>query len=153
VNDRLDYAKIAPEAVEGLRTMERRVHASTLSPRLLELVKIRASQLNGCAHCIDMHTKIARSQGETEPRIDALRAWRETTLFDVRERAAFAWVEALTAIDGGVPDDLYAVVREHFDETQMGDLTCAVVAINGWNRLVIAFGRISVAGKPAAAGR
>jgi AhpD family alkylhydroperoxidase len=106
---------------------------------LLELVKIRASQINGCAFCIDMHTKDARAAGEPEQRISALNAWRETAFFSDRERAALAWTEAVTSIGGGVPDDLYAEVRQQFSEKELVDLTWAVAAINAWNRIAISF--------------
>jgi AhpD family alkylhydroperoxidase len=107
---------------------------------LLELVKTRASQLNGCAFCLDMHTKDARAGGETEQRLYALSAWRETPFFDARERAALGWTEAVTRLgDHPVPDEIYAEARQQFDERSLVDLTLAIVAINGWNRLAIAF--------------
>jgi AhpD family alkylhydroperoxidase len=109
-------------------------------PSLLELVKMRASQINGCAYCIDMHSKDARAQGETEQRLYALNAWEETPFFTDRERAALAWTEAVTLIgEGHVPDHLYNEVRQHFTEEELVDLTMAVIAINGWNRLAIGF--------------
>jgi AhpD family alkylhydroperoxidase len=110
-----------------------------LEHALLELVKIRASQINGCAFCIDMHTKDARGAGETEQRIYALNAWRETPFFTERERAALAWAEAVTRIGGGVSDDLYAQARQQFSEKELVDLTWAVAAINAWNRVAISF--------------
>jgi AhpD family alkylhydroperoxidase len=114
--------------------------AAHVEPRLSELIKIRASQMNGCAYCIDMHTKEARLAGETEQRIYALNAWRETPFFSERERAALAWTEAVTRVgDTHVPDDVYARVREQFDEAGLLALTFAVVVINSWNRLSIAF--------------
>ena len=106
---------------------------------LLELVKIRASQINGCAYCIDMHTKDARAAGETEQRIYALNAWRETPFFTDRERAALAWTEAVTRIGEGGGDALFAEVREWFSEKELTDLTWAVAAINAWNRVAIGF--------------
>ena len=107
---------------------------------LFELVKIRASQINGCAYCIDMHTKDARLAGETEQRIYALNAWRETPFYSDRERAALEWAEAVTRIaDTHVPDEVYERVREHFDESEIVALTFALVAINGWNRLAVSF--------------
>ena len=114
--------------------------AQLMDPKLFELVKLRASQLNGCAYCIDMHTKDARAAGEEEQRLYALSAWRETPFYTPRERAALAWTEALTLIpENPVPDELYREVREHFGEAELVNLTVAVVAINGWNRLAIAF--------------
>ena len=114
--------------------------ASKLEPALFELVKIRASQLNGCAYCIDMHTKDARRAGETEQRIYALNAWRETPFFSDRERAALEWTEALTRLaDSRVSDELFERVRRQFDEAELVALTFAVIVINGWNRLSISF--------------
>ena len=114
--------------------------ATTLDQSLRELIKIRASQMNGCAYCIDMHTKDARLAGETEQRIYALSAWRETPFYTDRERAALEWTEAVTRIgDGHAPDDLYERVREHFDEAELVALTFAVVVINSWNRLAVSF--------------
>jgi AhpD family alkylhydroperoxidase len=125
------------KAMYGLETP---LQNSGLEPKLRELVKIRASQLNGCAFCIDMHTKDARAHGETEQRIYALSAWRETPFFTDRERAALEWAEHLTLIAGrDVPDDLYARVRGQFSEAETAQLTLAVVQINGWNRLVKTF--------------
>jgi AhpD family alkylhydroperoxidase len=107
---------------------------------MLELVKLRTSQLNGCAYCIDMHTKDARALGETEQRIYALNAWRETPFFNDRERAALEWTEAVTRVaDTHVPDEIYERVRQHFSEAELVALTFALVAINGWNRLAISF--------------
>jgi AhpD family alkylhydroperoxidase len=114
--------------------------ASKLEPALFELVKIRASQLNGCAYCIDMHTKEARLAGETEQRIYALSAWRETPFFTDRERAALEWTETVTRIaDTHVPDEIYERVAKHFNEEELVALTFAVVVINSWNRLSVSF--------------
>jgi AhpD family alkylhydroperoxidase len=136
MKERLDYASVSPAGLDAMRALER------------QLVKIRASQLNGCAFCIDMHTKVARAHGETEQRIYALSAWRETPFFDERERAALAWTEALTHIGAGVPDNVYELVRRHFDEAQLVDLTYAIVAINGWNRIAIAFRKLPATYQP-----
>src|SRR5690606_10495957 len=107
---------------------------------LAELVKIRASQLNGCAYCLEMHTREARALGETEPRLHLLAAWRESPLYTERERAALAWTEAITLIaDAGAPDDVYAAARAHFSEEELVQLTLAIGVINTWNRLAIAF--------------
>ncbi len=137
---RIEYANVAPGVLAAMRGLESYTHASGLPPQLLELVKMRASQMNGCAYCIDMHSKDARANGETEQRLYALDAWRETPFFDERERAALAWTEAVTRIaDGHAPDEVYDEVRKHFSEKELVDLTLAIVAINGWNRLAIAF--------------
>ena len=137
---RIDYAHAAPGVLDAMRGLERYTHASGLEPKLLELVKMRASQMNGCAYCIDMHSKDARAAGETEQRLYALDAWRETPFFDARERAALAWTEAVTCIsDGHAGDDVFDEARKHFSEKEVVDLTLAIVAINGWNRLAIAF--------------
>jgi AhpD family alkylhydroperoxidase len=143
MKSRLDYQKIAPEAYMAMRGLEAYVRQCGLEPALLELVKIRASQLNGCAYCIDMHTKDARARGETEQRIYALSAWRETPFFTERERAALAWTEVVTlAAEGPIEDEDYEDAREQFDEKALVDLTLAIVAINGWNRLSIAFASV-----------
>src|SRR5699024_7278237 len=140
MNQRLNYQKVAPKALKGMFELEKFLANSELERSLYELVKIRASQINGCAFCIDMHTKDAREAGETEQRIYDLSAWRETPFYSERERAALEWTEALTLIsENDVPDSLYKAVSEHFDEEELVTLTMAVVAINGWNRLAISF--------------
>lgn len=140
MKERLNYSKVAPEAIKAMRELEKYVHDSGLERSLYELVKTRASQINGCAYCIDMHTKDARKAGETEQRLYALNAWRETPFYTQQERAALAWTEALTLIsENDVPDSLYESARKHFDEREMVALTMAIVAINGWNRLAIGF--------------
>ena len=126
--------------------------AARVEPRLFELIKIRASQLNGCAYCIDMHTKDARHAGETEQRIYALSAWRETPFFTDRERAALEWTEAVTRLgDAPVPDDLYDRVARQFDEAELVALTFGVIVINSWNRLSISFRPPVGSYQPAAA--
>lgn len=120
-------------------------------PGLIELVKMRASQINGCAYCLDMHSKDARAAGETEQRLYALNAWRETPFFTDRERAALAWTEAVTLVaDGHVPDQVYEETRKYFSEDEMVNLTMAIVTINSWNRLSIAFRAVPGAYQPAA---
>lgn len=120
--------------------LQQAVDSSGLEKSLIHLVKIRASQINGCAYCIDMHTKDARAEGETEQRIYALNAWRETPFFDDRERAALEWAETITLISKDqVPDAVYDSVRKHFDEKSLVALTMAAIAINAWNRLAITF--------------
>ena len=123
--------------------MVKYVRNSGLDHRLVELVDIRASQINGCAHCLDMHTRMARENGESEARLHALAVWRESPLFSPAERAALAWAEAVTLVaESRVPDDVYRAALEHFTEQELVDLTVAVVAINGWNRLAVAFRRV-----------
>jgi AhpD family alkylhydroperoxidase len=140
MKERLNYKDVSPDAIKAMRGVEKYVRESGLERSLYELVKIRASQINGCAYCIDMHTKDARIAGETEQRIYALSAWRETPFYSERERAALAWTEALTLIsENDVPDDLYETVSKQFSEKEMVDLTMAIIAINGWNRLAISF--------------
>ncbi len=137
---RIKYTELAPGGYSAMRALETYVKKSGLEASLLELTKLRASQINGCAYCIDMHTKDARSRGESEQRLYALNAWRETPFFTDRERAALAWTEAVTLVaDGHVPDDIYEQVRHQFTEKELVDLTFAIVAINGWNRLAISF--------------
>ncbi len=137
---RLDYTKAAPEGYKAMLALELYARHSGLEPSLLELVKMRASQINGCAFCLDMHSKDARAGGETEQRLYALNAWRETPFFNERERAALAWTEAVTCVsETHVPDETYESVRQHFSEKELVDLTLAIIAINGWNRLAISF--------------
>ena len=138
---RVNPAKyMASGALKALLALQQEVEKSGLEHSLIELVKIRASQMNGCAYCIDMHTKDARAAGETEQRIYALNAWRETPFFSERERAALEWAEALTRIgDTHAPDDIYARMRDQFSEEEAVALTFAIIAINGWNRLAISF--------------
>jgi AhpD family alkylhydroperoxidase len=137
---RLDYTKSSPEALKLMLQLEALVRRSGIDPKLLELMKIRASQLNGCAYCIDMHTKDARSKGETEQRIYALDAWRETPFFTENERAALAWTESLTNIQvGHAPEGVFQELRSHFSEEEIVNLTLAVTIINTWNRIAIGF--------------
>jgi AhpD family alkylhydroperoxidase len=138
--ERLNYVKAFPEGINAARNMDRVIRASGLEASLLELVKIRASQLNGCAYCIDMHTKDARAQGETEQRIYALSAWRETPFFTPRERAALAWTEALTNIQWQhAPDDVFEEAVHEFGEADLVKLSLAITQINAWNRIAIGF--------------
>ncbi len=140
MEQRLDYMKAAPQGIAALRNLQAYVDSCGLEHSLLELVKTRASQINGCAYCLDMHTKDARAEGESEQRLHVLPAWREAPFYSDRERAALAWAEALTRIASGpIEDDLYAEVRGQFSEKEIADLTLAVIAINGWNRLAIPF--------------
>ena len=137
---RINYGKTAPEGIRALGALDAHVRHSGLEAGLLDLVRVRASQLNGCAYCLDMHTKDARAGGETEQRLYTLSAWRETPFYTQQERAALAWAEAITLIsEGPVPDMLYEEARQHFDEKELVDLTLGLIAINAWNRLSIAF--------------
>jgi len=140
MDSRLDLTKyLSSDMVRAMLALSSEVEAK-MDRRLFELVKIRASQLNGCAYCIDMHTKDARAAGETEQRIYALNAWRETPFFTDRERAALEWTEAVTRVaDTHVPDDVHVRVAEHFDEAELVALTFAVIVINSWNRLSVSF--------------
>ena len=140
MESRLDFTKIAPEAYRAMAGLETYVRNSGLEPALLELVKFRTSQINGCAYCLDMHSKDARANGESEQRLYALSAWRETPFFTDRERAALEWAEAVTLIsENHVPEEVYEQVRQRFTEKELVALTTAIVAINGWNRLCISF--------------
>lgn len=136
---RIAYQDAAPGAYKAMIGLEHYVRGSGLEHSLLELIKIRASQLNRCAYCLDMHTKDARAAGESEQRLYVLSAWREAPFYTARERAALAWTEAVTELGpDGVSDQLFRSTREHFDEKELVDLTMAIIVINGWNRLAIA---------------
>lgn len=138
MKQRFNYYKQAPKAVEALRGLQAYVDSSGLEHSLIELVKLRASQINGCAYCVDMHTRDARKAGETEQRLYAVAVWREAPFFTPRERAGLAWCEALTLISHDhVPDAVYDEARQHFSEKELVDLSFAVVAINGWNRMAV----------------
>jgi AhpD family alkylhydroperoxidase len=145
---RLDYQKAAPEAVRAMYALGKYLAGCGLEANLLELVKLRASQINGCAFCLDMHTKDARAAGETEQRLYTLSAWRETPFFSERERAALAWTEAVTRISEGVSDALFEETRQQFSEKELADLTWAIVAINGWNRIAISTRAVPGSYKP-----
>ena len=137
---RLDFRKASPQADKAMMGLHMFVRNCGLDHTLLELVKLRASQLNGCAHCIDMHTKELRADGESEQRLYLLNAWEESPFYSDRERAALAWTEALTLVtEGHVPDQAYELARAQFNEQELANLTFAIVAINGANRINIAF--------------
>jgi AhpD family alkylhydroperoxidase len=138
---RIDYAKAAPGGYQAMVNLEKYVGASGLESSLLHLIKMRASQINGCAFCIDKHSKDARAHGETEQRLYGLSAWREAPYYSDRERAALAWTEALTRIADtqDVSDAVYNEATDHFSEEELAALSFAVVAINAWNRLAISF--------------
>lgn len=147
---RLDYFAAAPDAMKGMLELEKAVKNVSLEPSLVELVKIRASQINGCAYCIYMHTKAAREIGEAEERLYLLNAWRESPLYSDRERAALAWTESLTLISQThAPDEDYAAFKEHFSDKEQVELTLVVSAYNAWNRFAIGFRSTH----PAKAGR
>jgi len=137
---RMNFYQAAPEAMKAMMALENQIQSSGLEQSLMELVKTRASQINGCAFCIDMHTKDARKRGETEQRLYLLNAWRESPCYTDRERAALAWTEAVTLIsETHAPDDVYDEVRAHFSEAETVNLTMLIGAINTWNRLSISF--------------
>jgi len=137
---RIDYKKaVPPEALHALYGLERSIRNSGLETKLLELVRMRASQINGCAYCLDMHSKDARAEGETEQRLYGLSAWREAPYYTDRERAALEWTEAVTLVSRDqVPDEVYERTRRQFSESELANLTLAVISINSWNRLAIA---------------
>jgi AhpD family alkylhydroperoxidase len=136
---RIEYAKVSPAAVQALYHVETYLAKSGLPKSMVHLIKLRASQINGCAFCIDMHWKDARADGETEQRLYGLDAWRESPYYEPQERAALAWTESLTRItEGHAPDSVYAELRAHFDEKQSVDLSVAIGMINLWNRLALA---------------
>jgi len=137
---RIDYKQLAPDGYRAQAALQRFVNTSGLEHSLLELVKLRASYLNGCAYCVDMHTKDARAAGEIEQRLYAIPVWRETPFFTARERAALAWTDSVNEVGRThVPDEVFEEVRKEFTDVEIVNLTYAVIAINGWNRLAIAF--------------
>lgn len=147
---RMNYAQAAPGALQAMMELQRYTQSSGIEESLLELVKLRASQINGCAYCLDMHSKDARAAGESEQRIYVLSAWREGPFYSPRERAALAWTEAVTLVSEGIADDVYEGAREHFSERELVELTLAIIAINGWNRLAVGFGADVGSYQPAA---
>ncbi|MBA4125119.1 MAG: carboxymuconolactone decarboxylase family protein [Acidobacteria bacterium] len=137
---RIEYYKVAPEAAKIMMDLGEYLNNTGLESSLLELVKMRASQINGCGYCLDMHSKDARAAGETEQRLYCLPAWRETAFYNERERAALELTEHLTLVaERGVPDELYERVKAQFSEKELADLVFTIVGINGWNRLNVAF--------------
>lgn len=140
MEQRLDLAKTAPGVLTTMRKLTAHVHDGPIEQRLLELVMVRASQINGCAFCIAMHVREAVKAGENADRLHLLPAWREAPSFSPRERAALAWAEALTRLgEHGVPDEVYAAAVAEFGEADLAELSLAIVTINGWNRLMVAF--------------
>ena len=150
MESRFDYRKFSAEPLNALLSLEKYIAGCGLDHKFVHVLKLRASQLNGCAFCIDMHSLDARAAGETEQRLYALDAWRETPFFDERERAALAWVEAVTLVsETHVPDALYEETRKHFTDKEIVDLTYVAVAINAWNRLAISLRSVPGRYKPA----
>ncbi|HEX6965312.1 MAG TPA: carboxymuconolactone decarboxylase family protein [Gemmatimonadaceae bacterium] len=138
--ERIAYNHVAPAGIRAMLGLEQYIKQSGLDPGLLDLIRTRVSEINGCAYCIDMHTKDARARGESEQRLYELPAWRETPFYTDRERAALAWAEAVTLLPTNtIPDDLYHQTRQQFGEKELVDLTLAIIAINGWNRLAVPF--------------
>jgi AhpD family alkylhydroperoxidase len=137
---RLDYYTASPEAVKAILMLEAANFDFSLEKSLLELVKVRVSQVNGCSFCTDMHATEARKHGESERRLHALAVWRDSPFFTERERAALAWAESVTLLaETHVPDELYAALKVEFNEREMVDLTVAIATINSWNRLAVSF--------------
>ena len=148
---RIDLSKVSPEALQAVAGIQKYVRQSGLEQPLLELVRMRASQINGCAYCLDMHSKDARAAGETEQRLYALNAWRETPFYTDRERAALEWTEALTLISQThAPDEVYEIARKQFSEREIVDLTLAVAEINTWNRIAISLRAVPGSYQPVA---
>ncbi|AFI69518.1 transposase [Burkholderia pseudomallei] len=140
---RLDYRKANPHALNAMLALEERIAQSGLEPTLIELVRLRASQINGCAYCVDMHTRDAHKHGETERRLATVVVWREAPFFTDRERAALEWTEAVTLVaHDHVPDAVWEAVRPHFTDAELVDLTLAIVTINGWNRFAVSFRKL-----------
>jgi AhpD family alkylhydroperoxidase len=151
---RIDLAHVSPGIMHAMLGLERQVRQSGLDNKMLELVRMRASQINHCAYCLDMHSKDARANGETEQRLYGLEAWREAPYYSARERAALEWTEALTLLtDGFVPDEVFERVRPHFSDDELAHLSLAIVAINGWNRLNVAARTPAGDYVPASAGK
>lgn len=140
MTQRLDFYNASPNAIKAMLGLEKRIGESGIEKPLVELVRLRASQINGCAYCIDLHTADARKGGEDDRRLATLSVWRETPFFSDRERAALAWTEAVTLVSQDhVPDDVWNAVRPHFEDAELVDLTLLISTINAWNRFAIAF--------------
>lgn len=139
---RIDVSHASPEAFKAMRELQMYVNGCGLEPPLMELVKLRASQINGCAFCVGMHSRDARASGESQERLDLVSVWPEAPVFTPRERAALAWTQAVTLVAAGrMPDMVYEEARRNFSEKELADLTLAIIAINGWNRFNVAFRR------------
>ncbi|MBC7212136.1 MAG: carboxymuconolactone decarboxylase family protein [Pseudomonas sp.] len=143
MHDRIEWAKHSPEAYKAMIGLEQALVASGLEHSLLELIRLRASQINGCAYCVNMHANDARKAGETEARLQTLSVWRETRYFSERERAALTWVESLTRLaERGAPQDEYQALLEHFSAKEVANLTLAIATINAWNRFGVGFAMV-----------
>ncbi|TBR40692.1 MULTISPECIES: carboxymuconolactone decarboxylase family protein [Dyella] len=143
MNTRIDFYKASPDAMRAMMALEQRIAQSGLEPPLVELVRLRASQINGCAYCVDLHSRDARKAGEDERRLATLSVWRETPFFSERERAALAWTEAVTLIcQTHVPDDVWDLAKPQFSPAEITDLTLLIATINAWNRFAIAFRKL-----------
>jgi AhpD family alkylhydroperoxidase len=137
---RIAYYQVAPEGIKALQGIDPYFKSSNIEPRLRALVELRTSQINGCAYCVDMHSRQAREHGETQQRLDCLPVWRETSFYDDRERAALAWAESVTNVSHtGTPDDVYEEVKKQFSEKDLVDLTLVISVMNAWNRIAIGF--------------
>jgi AhpD family alkylhydroperoxidase len=137
---RLDYQRVAPEAVQALRGMSAYLQECAIDEKLRYLIELRVSQINGCVYCVDLHSRQARSAGESQQRLDCLTAWREAPFYSPKERAALEWAEAVTLVSKDhVPDSVYALAAENLTEKELADLTMVVVTMNAWNRLAIGF--------------
>ena len=137
---RIAYYQVAPEGIKALQGIDPYFKSSNIEPRLRALVELRTSQINGCAYCVDMHSRQAREHGETQQRLDCLPVWRETSFYDDRERAALAWAESVTNVSHtGIPDDAYEEVKKQFSEKDLVDLTLVISVMNAWNRIAIGF--------------
>lgn len=140
MNQRMDFYKASPEAIKAMMGLEQRIGRTSLEKPLVELVRLRASQINGCAYCMDLHAKDALKAGEDNRRLATLGVWRETPFFNERERAALAWTEAVTLVNQTqVPDTVWEEVRPYFSDEELSDLTLLVITINGWNRFAVSF--------------
>lgn len=145
MSSRIDYYKVAPDVVKTIYNLDLYISKSGLEKSLIELVKLRASQINDCAYCVDIHCSDARKAGESERRLYAVAVWQESPFFTPRERAALAWTEAVTLLsETHAPDDIYKEVLNHFSEKETVDLTLAIIAINSWNRLAVSFRKVPV---------
>lgn len=143
MQSRLDFYKATPAGIRAMMALEQAIGQSGLEKSLMELVRLRASQINGCAFCVDMHVADARKGGETERRLATVTVWRETPFFTDRERAALEWTEALTLVaQTHVPDAIWEAVKPHFSDEEIANLTMLIVAINGWNRLAVSFRKL-----------
>jgi AhpD family alkylhydroperoxidase len=137
---RIPYYQVAPEGIKALQGVDPYLKSTNIEPRLRALVELRTSQINGCAYCVDMHSRQAREHGETQQRLDCLPVWRETTFYDDRERAALAWAESVTNVSQtGIPDDVYEEAKKQFSDKDLVDLTLVISVMNAWNRIAIGF--------------